>query len=784
LNQFRLFSHSCVGLTILLSSALLTLGAEPQRRLRGSIDGNETFSLTGNTRPMLAQAQDQGEVDASMPLARMTMHFTLSSAQSADQGQLLKAQTTRKASEYHKWLTPEQYAERFGVNSADLQQTVSWLAQQGFSNIEVGRSHTSISFSGTAAQAQNAFHTAIHHYLTSDGKPHFANASDPALPKALSGMVASIRGLNDLHPAPHARPHFTSSISGNTYLTPNDFATIYDLQPLYGNGIDGTGQKIAVVGQSDIALSDIEAFRTAAGLPQNDPQIILTGADPGTNTDDEGESDLDLEWTGGIAKNATIVFVTSTDVFTSLTYAIDNNVAPVISITYGNCEAQLGTAELTALNGVLAQGAAQGQSIVAASGDSGAADCDTGNFATQGLAVDFPGTSPYVTSLGGTSFSGDLINASTYWSSTNNAYQGSALSYIPEVAWNDTALGQGLAASGGGASIFFTKPTWQAGTGVPADGARDVPDLALAASPSHDGLLYCTAGSCANLPGYPFRMANQDLTVVGGTSAAAPGFAAILALLVQQTKAAQGNVNPTLYSLASFSTDAFHDITSGNNIVPCRVGSVDCPVSPALQQFGYNTTTGYDQVTGLGSVDAYNMIREWTGDFSISASPATLSIARGSSSSVLVAVASEGSFAGTVSFTCTVSSALTNTSCAIPGTISGSGTATLTITTGSTAGTPAWWRFGKFPWQMIALAWGLCLCGIFYIWRAGKLKAVPALCAVSLALLLTGCGDGGSSSSGGGSSVTPVTPTETGTVTINATSGTLTNSATITVSVP
>jgi subtilase family serine protease len=782
LNQFRLFSHRCVGFTILLSSALAALGAsESQRRIRGSIENNETFALTGNTRPMLALAHDQGEVDAATPLTQMTLHFTLSAAQSADQAQLLKQQTTRKTSQYHKWLTPEQYAERFGVNSADLQQTVSWLAQQGFSNIAVGRSHTSISFSGTATQAQSAFHTAIHHYVTSDGKTHFANSSDPALPKALSGMVASIRGLNDLHPAPHARPHFTSSISGNTFLTPNDFATIYDLQPLYGNGIDGTGQTIAVVGQSDIALSDIEAFRTAAGLPQNDPQIILTGADPGIKSDDEGESDLDIEWTGGIAKNATIIFVTSTDVFTSLTYAIDNNVAPVISITYGNCEAQLGSAELTALGGVLQQAAMQGQSIVAASGDSGAADCDTGNFATSGLAVDFPGTSPYVTSLGGTSFSGDLTAPATYWSSTNNANQGSALSYIPEVAWNDTALGQGLAASGGGASIFFTKPTWQAGTGVPADGARDVPDLALAASPSHDGLLYCTAGSCANLPGYPFRDANQNLTVVGGTSAAAPGFAAILSLLVQQTKAAQGNVNPTLYALASFSKDAFHDITSGNNIVPCQAGKPDCPVSPALQQFGYTTGTGYDQVTGLGSVDAYNMIREWTGDFSVSASPATLSIARGASSSVLLTVASEGSFAGTVSFTCTVSSALTNTTCAIPGTISGAGTATLTITTGATAGGGGWWRFGKFPWQMIALGWGLCLCGMFYMWKAGRLKAVPALCTVSLALVLTGCGDGGSS---GGGSVNPTTPTETGTVTINATSGTLTNSATINVSVP
>ncbi|HEY1950384.1 MAG TPA: S53 family serine peptidase [Bryobacteraceae bacterium] len=763
---------------VFLGLALLAMGAsEPQRRIKGNLDNSETFTVTGNTRPMLARAQDQGEVDAALPLTRMTVHFTLSAAQSADQQQLLKQQATRKTSQYHKWLTPEEYGARFGVNSADLEQMTAWLAQQGFSNIEVGRSHTSISFSGNAAQVQNAFHTSIHHYVTSDGKTHFANSSDPALPKALAGMVASIRGLNDLHPAPHARPHFTSSISGNHFLTPDDFATIYDLQPLYGNGIDGTGQKIAVVGQTDIALSDIEAFRTAAGLPPNDPQILLTGTDPGTIADDEGESDLDIEWAGGVAKGATILFVTSTDVFTSLTYAIENNVAPVISITYGNCEASLGSAETTALNTLLIQATMQGQTVAAASGDSGAADCDTKNTASSGLAVDFPASSPYATGLGGTAFN---EGAGSYWNTTNNTYGGSAIAYIPEIAWNDTSLGQGLAASGGGASIFFTKPTWQVGASVPNDGARDVPDLALDSSPSHDGLLYCTGGSCVS----GFRDANQNLTVVGGTSASSPTFAAIVALLNQQTKSVQGNMNPTLYTLASFSTDAFHDITSGNNIVPCRTGTPNCPASPATLQFGYSAGTGYDQVTGLGSVDAYNLIREWTGDFSVSANPATLSIARGASASASVAVASEGNFAGTVSFTCTVSTSLTNTSCSIPGTISGSGTATLTVTTGATAGAPGWRQFGKFPWQMIALGWLLVLSSFFYMRQSGRLRTSPTLCAFAFVLVLTGCGDGNGGTSSNISPVVPPVTTETGTVTINATSGTLTNSATISVSVP
>jgi subtilase family serine protease len=785
LDTLKRFGYRAAGTAIFFGAALLaTAASQPQRRVRGNISDNQTFTLTGNVRPMLAQTQDQGEVDGSLPLTRMTIHFTLSAAQLTDQQQLLKQQVTRHATEYHKWLTPEEYGARFGVNSADIEQITAWLAQQGFSNIEASRSRSSISFSGNAAQAQNAFHTSIHHYLTSDGKTHFANASDPVLPSALQGMVAGIRGLNDLHPKPHARPHFTSSISGNHFLTPDDFATIYDIQPLYGAGIDGTGQKIAIVGQSDIALSDIEAFRTAAGLPQNDPQVILTGTDPGIQSDDESESDLDIEWAGGVAKGATILFVTSTDVFTSLTYAIDNNVAPVISITYGNCEAELGNAESTSLNAVLLQATMQGQTVAAASGDDGAADCDDGNVASRGLAVDFPASSQYVTGLGGTAFN---EGSGTYWNSTNDAYGGSAVSYIPEIVWNDTSLGQGLAASGGGASIFFTKPTWQTGTGVPNDGARDTPDLAFASSPSHDGLLYCTGGSCVNAAGYPFRDANQNLTVVGGTSAASPTFAGILALLNQQTNSAQGNINPALYSLASFSTDAFHDITSGNNIVPCRTGSSSCPASG---QIGYSAGTGYDQTTGLGSVDAYNLIREWEGDFQVTASPTTLSIARGASANIAVAVASQGNFAGTVSFTCTVAASLTNTSCSIPGTVSGAGTATLTITTGATAGVPGWRRFGKFPdqsvpWMLVGFGGLLILGGCSFV----RPRRSTPVWAVSFVLLLmiaaTSCGDGsGSTNNNTTSIVQPVTTTETGTVTINATSGTLTNSATVSVSVP
>src|ERR1700761_1717910 len=594
---------------VLLASPALIFAFQPQSRIQANIETAQRFALAGNTRPVLARAQDQGVVDAALPLPQMTLHLSITPAQKSDLLQLLADQQTPGSARWHQWLTPEQYADRFGVDPGDIQKIVAWLQSAGFSNIEVARSRTWISFSGTAAQAESAFQTSIHRYSV-NGQIHYANASDPILPKALEGTVQSIRGLHDFHPRPRGvaarsavKAHFTSSISGNHFLAPDDWATIYDVKPLYANGIDGTGVKIAIPGQSDIAVSDIVAFRSAAGLAQNDPQVILTGPDPGTNSGDESESDLDIEWAGGIAKNATIVFVNSKDAFGSATYAVDNDVAPVLSLTYGNCEADLGTAELNTLTSLFQQANAQGITVLAASGDQGAADCENSGAttATQGLAVDVPASIPYVTGLGGTEFS---EGSGTYWSSTNDTNSGSALSYIPEVSWNDTSEDKQLSGTGGGKSTYFTKPSWQTGTGVPYDNARDVPDLAFAASPDHDGFLICSAGSCVN----GFRMANQDLNVIGGTSAAAPSFAAVVALLNQQTGDRQGNINPTLYALASISTDAFHDVTSGNNTVPCQSGSPDCPANGYL---GYHTSTGFDLVTGWGSVDSYNLLREW-----------------------------------------------------------------------------------------------------------------------------------------------------------------------------
>jgi len=632
--------------TILVRNSLVISGlvfglcrifsAQPPQpeRIVGPISGSPAVWLEGNRRPMFQPENDQGPVADSLKLENISLMFKLTASQQADLTALLEAQQDPSSPSFHQWLTPEQYAERFGLGQNDINKVVAWLQAQGFEITQTARGRTWVSFSGTAAQVQAAFHTEIHNFSL-DGQTYYANASEPAVPAALSDVVLGFRGLDNYHLKPHSvfrqvktapKPYFTSGISENTFVSPDDFATLYDVQNLYSMGIDGTGQSIAVVGQTDLyqSGSDVTAFRSAAGLPPKSPTVILIpgATDPGVVTADIHEASLDVEWSGAVARNATIIFVNggSGGVFNAFQYAIDNKTAPVISISYGNCEANWGSSNLMSLAQLTAQANSQGQTIVAASGDSGAADCDasattTITIATHGLAVDAPASLPYVTGMGGAEFN---EGSGYYWQAATSAggdILSSVLSYIPEMVWNDTAspqnTGNGLLAGGGGASTFTpagapSKPTWQTGTGVPNDNSRDVPDLSLNSSSIHDTLLICVQGSCVN----GFRNTDQTLSVVGGTSAAAPTFAGIVALINQQMKtpAGQGNINPILYPMAATSPAAFHDITVGNNKVPCQAGSTGCPNGGEI---GYSAGAGYDQATGLGSIDAFNLVTAW-----------------------------------------------------------------------------------------------------------------------------------------------------------------------------
>jgi uncharacterized protein (TIGR03437 family) len=602
--------------------------------------------VKGTVRPEARPLYDQGPLADDAQLTGILLMLKPSPDQQAALERLLTDQQDASSPDYHNWLTPRQYADRFGLSNSDIGRITTWLKDQGFGIGHVAQGRNWVLFSGTAAQAKKTFECEIRFYRV-NGELHYANATEPSVPADLAPLVGTIMGLDDFRMKPPLRrlqPDFTGS-DGSHYLAPGDIGVIYDINPLYAKNINGSGQKIAVMGQTRVSVADIESFRSQFGLPANDPQMILVAgsADPGI-TGDQAESDLDLEWSGAVAPNASILFVYSTNVLLSVAYAVDQNLAPVISYSYGECEPEVSATSAgnaNAIRSVAQQANAQGQTWLASSGDQGAAACDSGKVpAKNGLAVNLAASVPEVTAVGGSEFN---EGSGHYWNSTSAANGTSALSYIPEMAWNDTLSTGTLSSTGGGISIFFSKPAWQTGPGVPADGARDVPDISFTAANQHDPYIVVTGG---------------QVELIGGTSVSTPVFAGVLALLNQYLvanggKAGLGNVNPTLYGLAQNTPGIFHDITVGTNEVPCQIGTLNCNSG----SMGYNTGVGYDLATGLGSADVYNLVTEWTSrpatgtTTTVTANPANILITSSTTATVTVKAASgTATPAGSVSF--------------------------------------------------------------------------------------------------------------------------------------
>lgn len=700
-------------------------------RVAGDLAASQKVVLQGNVHGLARPEFDLGRADGSRLIQGLALSFRPSPAQQQDLNNFLAQLADPHSKNFHKYLTPAEFGARFGLSQNDLAKISTWLEAQGFTNISAAKGRNMVSFDGTISQVESVFALEMHNYLI-DGVVHTANSGEPSVPMPLANMVMFLHHLHDFPPKPRVKlkANLTSYQSGNHFLTPGDFAVIYDLGTLYAAG--GTGQKIAIIGQSTVNTTDLNNFRSSAGLPASTVTMTLAGGAATRCPGDEGESDLDLEWSGGVAQNASVTFVyaglgsgdtcsaRSFDVWNALQYAIDHNVAPFVSTSYGFCESPsigITVAQAQTFQGWIQQGQTQGQTVTAASGDAGAADCDSGASATHGLAVDVPASIPEVTGAGGNQFTGDAAGALTgtkpnttaaadppYWaaSKTGSDVVVTALEYIPEEAWNDTTASQclqstpsnppALCASGGGASQYFSKPSWQTGTGVPADGKRDVPDISVTTSQYWDPYLVCSEdsgtssiqSSCVT----GFRDNSGNFTAVGGTSAAAPTFTAILALINQFVGNA-GNtglapINPTLYSLAASTPSAFHDVPPGsNNMVPCTSGTTDCPTGTT--QIGFSTSVGYDQVTGLGSPSVTELANAWNSvlvTFDVAASaPIPLSVPAGGSSTSTITVSPQNGFSGTVSFSCSGQPA--GATCSFnPTTVSNaSGTTQLTIET-------------------------------------------------------------------------------------------------------
>jgi hypothetical protein len=657
-----------------------------------AIDDSQRMVLKGNRHPLARAEFDRGTAPTSLPMNRMLLVLKRSDERESALKLFLADQQIRGSAHYHQWLTPEDFGKNFGPSDSDIEKVKSWLNARGFQIAGVAKGRTSIEFSGTADQVRNAFATPIHRYEVR-GEQHWANSSEPSIPSALAPVVKGVLTLHNFprhsqaiihgHPLKPAQgtpsSYFTFTAGQNTLygLGPTDFATIYNVLPLWKSGIDGTGQTIAVVGETNINVNDVDSFRSLFGLPKNTPKVILNGPDPGI-VGDEPEALLDVSWSGAVARNANIDLVVSASTESSLgvdlsaLYIVDNNLAPVLSESYGICESALGNAGNAFYNALWQQAAAQGITVLVSSGDSGSAVCDDFNsqsYAYNGLAVSGFASTPYNVAVGGTDFNQSDATFANYWNPTNDpATQSSAKSYIPETTWNQSCATDGIdgcgpnasnlnivAGSGGPSSCSilstdskclagYTKPDWQTGSGVLQDGVRDLPDISLFASAGFNGSFYiiCEAdfSPFGPFPGWnqPCSLTNLNIVGLGGTSASTPAFAGIMALVNQKTSSRQGNANYVLYNLAAQSgatcdssqpaTSAnsciFHDVTKGNNAVPCLQVTPDCGTAP-LDGLGvlvdpknptvpaWTATTGYDLATGLGTVDAFNLVNAWAG---------------------------------------------------------------------------------------------------------------------------------------------------------------------------
>ncbi|MDR3415377.1 MAG: S53 family peptidase [Nevskia sp.] len=699
-----------------LSAAALALGlaaadAAPAPPLViEAVDEASLVTLPGNTRSEAIAENDRGAVGDELMLEHMQLVLQRTPAQEQSLEQLIDQLHNPASPNYHHWLTASAFVQQFGAVPRDILAVSEWLAAHGFRVEQVYPGSLTIDFSGTAGQVREAFHTEIHR-LSVEGIPHIANMSDPRIPAALAGAIVGVVSLHDFRPRSMRREHveYTFASGGSTYeaVVPADLATIYNLNPLFASGLSGQGQTIVVIEDTNVYNpADWATFRSTFGLsgyslgsfvqvhpaPKNGTSNC---SNPGVRAGNDGEAILDAEWASAAAPNATIELASCADTSTTfggliaLQNLINASNAPpaVVSISYGECEAENGAAANAAYIATYQQAVAEGVSIFVSSGDEGAASCDANmTRASHGVGVSGFASTPYNVAVGGTDFGDSYAKTSaSYWNPANSAGYGSARSYVPEIPWNDSCAGGLLSSyagynapygSGGfcnssiGSRYYLTtaagsggpsgcasgrpsvtgvvggscrgtpKPSWQSGViGIPADGVRDIPDVSLFAANGVWGhyYVYCwsnTAAGGALCSGAPSRWSGA-----GGTSFSAPIMAAIQALANQKKGARQGNPNYTYYNLAAkeygsagnggcnssngnaaTGSCVFYDVTQGDIDVNCRTpygcydpsgsnGVLSTSTSSYARAFG--TGTGWDFATGIGTVNAYNLVTSW-----------------------------------------------------------------------------------------------------------------------------------------------------------------------------
>ena len=910
-----------LSLAFLLSAILASLcflfvdraQAASSALITQSVDESKLVTLAGNTRPEAkAKAKtDHGLVADSLPMEHMMLQLKRSAEQERELEKFIDDIQDKSSPNFHHWITAKEFGERFGLSKQDLDTIQSWLQAHGFTVNVVYDNGMLIDFSGTAGHVRTAFRTEIHQ-LNVNGVKHIANMSDPKIPAALAPAVAGVVSLHDFLPHGMYKPKadYTFSSGGNTYnaVVPSDLATIYNLNPLFSAGISGQGQTIVLIEDTDLySTKDWDTFRSTFGLssytggsltqihpsPASGPNNCI---DPKVNSDD-AEAALDVEYASASAPSATLELASCANTTTfggliALQNIVNGSAPPaLVSMSYGECEAYNGAASNAAYNAVYQQAVIEGVSVFVSAGDYGASMCATNSYyASNGIGVSGFASTPYNVAVGGTDFGDTYAGTnSTYWSSTNTSTYGSALSYIPEIPWNDscasvliaeyegygTTYGENgfcysgagefywtiIAGSGGpsacatgtpaqpgfvgGTCAGYPKPSWQSLVGNPGDGVRDLPDVSLFAANGVWGHYY---PYCLSDPSYGYTCTGTPDTWAGGggTSFSAPIMAGIQALVNQKTGERQGNPNPTYYSLAAneygasgdsscnstlgntaSSSCIFYDVTLGDMDLPCSNSNVNCfdtsgtfpngvvgvlSTSNTAYQPAYGTTTGWDFATGIGALNAANLVNNWpepAPNFTLAATPNALTIIRGNSATSAIAIVPQGGFNASVNLSVSglpngVTAAfspnpasshstltLTASSTAAPGTVtltiigtSGTLTNTTTLSLTITEGNPSFTLSGVPNTITIVQAAGSGTSTIS-ITPANGFSGNVTLAASGLPKGVTASFSGNPTAS---SSVVTFTASQkaktgTATVTITGTSGSLSASTTITLTV-
>ena len=694
---------------------------------------NETMMMTlsGNVRPEANVQNDRGAVNGGMQLE----HMLLQLKRPADREEALHARIEAMHQPgnplFHQWLTAEQLGQQYGPNPGDIAAVKGWLEGHGFAVNSVSASGMVIDFSGDVGKVNSTFKAEIHS-LNVRGEAHIANMKDPQIPAALGNVITGVASFNNFRPKPAnmgisaaridggsravvpqaaktaqaegASPELTAS-SSYQLVVPDDLHTIYNFEPVYKNGVTGKGETVVVIEDTDVySIKDWAVFRETFGLSKYAKGSFTQEhpggcTDPGVLIGNDGEAILDAEYSSAAAPNAAIVLASCADTQTTFggllaVQALINRPLPppIISISYGECEAALGAAGNAIYNQTYEQAASEGVSVFVSSGDASAAGCEQNQpAATLGIAVSGFASTPYNVAVGGTDFGDSYAGTnSQYWRAKNNATYGSAKSYIPEIPWNDScastlitnlegynvpfgangfcnsALGEAyfLTTAGGsggpsncaygntsplngtpadsGTCKGYAKPNYQRGTaGNPTDGVRDIPDVSLFAANGVFGhyYIFCYSQPAKGAGGVPCVGNPANWSGAGGTSFAAPIVAGVQALVNQSTGTPQGNPNYVYYALAKQEyggtgnnscnstlgngvdgSCTFYDITQGDMDVNC-LGPFNCytpsgtngvlSVKSKAYEKAYNSNTGWDFATGIGTLNVSNLVNNW-----------------------------------------------------------------------------------------------------------------------------------------------------------------------------